>query len=64
MTTEPKLPPLKSHFFRTGLGDFSAQMHAYGLQCFEAGRQQGIAEEREQREQQDLHDAITAAKRT
>lgn len=36
---------------------------AYGLQCFEAGRQQGITEERERREQQDLHDAITAARR-
>ena len=48
MTTEPKLPPQPD--IDTDLRDFwcysSEQAHTYGLQCFEAGRQQGMAQER------------------
>ena len=37
MTTEPKLPPIPF--------DCSPPaVHAWGLQCFEAGRQQGMAQ--------------------
>ena len=46
MTTEPKLPPQPD--IDTDLRDFwcysSEQAHTYGLQCFEAGRQQGMVQ--------------------
>lgn len=43
MTTEPKLPPFRG-VSRTR--ERAEEVRAYGLQCFEAGRQQGMAQER------------------
>lgn len=40
MAAEPKLPPLP--LWPSGAIN-TEKVHAYGLQCFEAGRQQGMA---------------------
>ena len=41
MNAEPKLPPFRG-VSRTR--ERAQEIHAYGLQCFEAGRQQGMAQ--------------------
>ena len=64
MTTEPKLPPIPwtPAGISTLPADYSkAEMHAYGLQCFEAGRQQGMAQERERQDEENLRKAISDA---
>ena len=66
MTTEPKLPLLPLFPARPyGLGNWQPKeldaIEAYGLQCFEAGRQQGMAQERERQDEENLRKAISDA---
>ena len=55
MTAEPKLPP--TPLLTTGTDG----VYAWGLQCFEAGRQQGMAQERERQDEENLRKAISDA---